>query len=562
MKLLHFELIGEYKGLANQRFDFSNAPGKVIALVGLNGSGKSQLMELIAEAFAYLERRKRSDFSARKALKYRFNLSYEWSGDDNNGESLKRYTAQLEADQSILISRSIQIRSIATNGENGTPHWSTETDYILADLPLPRVIGYASGLNENLQRSFMRNALQYFNVMRTRSRRRVDLAQSNVDADDYEQINLKYRRRFPGIFGAPSASAMDDPLRTLEADTPLPNSLFLDYDCTNLLVASLGLLSDAERDQLWPEVRLRHPRKVTLQYDLRRVPVEQDSIEDLKQLIRAVGEGSIRGLSNRTTDDQYEIYELNYLQAEITINFLDPIAIGRLRETYLDPVRLFWKLYKLQLLGVGRWSLEIRKVLRDDSLNGHVKKPLKGKLPLTVVELVLSDGESSAPIDDLSDGEAQLLHTIGAVRLFGDAESLFILDEPETHLNPSWRTRYHLDFEQAGRSLITSQALISSHSPFLISSLHREAVYHFEKIDGQSVMASPPSETFGASFEVLIKKFFGLRSAISQTAVDEINRHLHDQSMHNTNKRQWIETHLGESMERAYILHKLRDSEN
>lgn len=554
MKLLHFELIGQYKGLANQRFDFSDAPGKVIALIGLNGSGKSQLMELIAEAFAYLERRKRADFRVRKKLKYQFNLTYEWSGNDR--EPLKRYTVQLDADQSILVSRSIYIPA-AVADENS--QWSPKENCLLADLPLPRLIGYASGLNENLQRSFMRNALQYFEVMRTRSRRRIELAQPTIDADHFEQINHKYRKRFPGIFGAPSANDIDDPLRTREADTLLPSSLFLDYDCTNLVVAALGLLSNAERDDLWPEIRLRHPRKVILQYDLRRAPVEQDSIEDLKQLVRAVGEDNIRGLSARTTDEQYDLYELNYLRAEITIDFMAPNVVGQLRETYLDPVRLFWKLYKLQLLGVGKWSSEICKTLRDDSLNGHVKKPLKGKLPLSVVELELSDGEHSAPIDDLSDGEAQLLHTIGAVRLFGDVESLFIFDEPETHLNPSWRTRYHLGFEQAGRGLVTSQALISSHSPFLISSLHREAVYHFERINGQSIMASPPSETFGASFEVLIKKFFGLRSAISQTAVDEIRSHLNDVHMDNAHKRKWLEEELGESMERAYLLKRLEN---
>lgn len=555
MKLLNFELIGQYKGLVNQQFDFSDAPGKVVALIGLNGSGKSQLMELIAEAFAYLERRKRADFSTRKNLEYRFNLTYEWSGDDR--ETLKRYTVKLEADQSILIQRSIKLSTPITDMESDNAQWQAETECTLADLPLPRLIGYASGLNENLQRSFMRNVLQYFEVMRTRSRRRIELAQPNVDADDFEQINDKYRRRYPGIFGSPSTSIIDDPLRTLEADTPLPNSLFLDYDCTNLVVAALGLLSETERDELWPEIRLRHPRKVVLQYDLRRAPVEQDSIEDIKQLIRAVGEECLRGLSNRTTDEQFDLYELNYLHAEITIDFLTPNITDRLRETYIDPARLFWKLYKLQLLGAGRWSPDIRKVLRNDSLNSHVKKPLKSKLPLTVVELELSDGENAAPIDDLSDGEAQLLHTIGAVRLFGDAESLFIFDEPETHLNPSWRTRYHLNFEHAGRSLATSQALISSHSPFLISSLHREAVYHFERVDGQSVMAPPPSETFGASFEVLIKKFFGLRSAISQTAVEEIRRHLHDADMDSAKKRHWIEEQLGESMERAYLLKRL-----
>lgn len=562
MKLLHFELIGEYKGLSNQRFDFSDAPGKVIALIGLNGSGKSQLMELIAEAFAYIERRKRADFRVRKVLQYRFNLAYEWSGEDTASAPLKRYTVQLQPENSIFVQASTQISDTTANSGNGNLDWTSDSASTLESLPLPRLIGYAFGLNENLQRSFMRNASQYFDVMRVRSRRRIELAQPNVDADDFEQINDKYRRRHPGIFGALSTNITESSLYTQEADTPLPNSLFLDYDCTNLVIAALGLLSNTERDRLWPEIKLRHPSKVTLQYDLQRAPIEQDSIEDIKQLIRAVGEDNLKGLSNQTTDSQYELYELNYLRAEITIDFKNPKITERLRDTYQEPIRLFWKLYKLQLLGVNRWPSDIRKSLRDDSLNGHIKKPLKGKLPLTVIELQLTDGNNTAPIDDLSDGEAQLLHTIGAVRLFGDAESLFIFDEPETHLNPSWRTRYYIDFEQAGHNLIASQAIISSHSPFLISSLRRESVYHFEKIDGQSTMASPPSETFGASFEVLIKKFFGLRSVISQTAVEEINRHLHDQTTDNSHKREWVQSHLGESMERAYILHRLRGLEN
>lgn len=544
MRLLSFELIGEYKGLANQQFDLSAAPGNVIALIGLNGSGKSQFMELIAESFAYLERRKRIDFKASNTLIYRFILAYEW-GDDNLTPRT-RYIVRLEPDNSISISSSTQSADFDPS----------LVQCALKDLPLPRLIGYASGLNENLQRSFMRNALQYFDVMQTRFRRRTELARPNVDEEHFERINYKYQRRHPGIFGAPPASISDSPAQTLESDTPLPNLLFLDYDCTNLLIAALGLLKDEDRNDLWPEVRFRHPRKVTIRYDLRRAPVEQDSIADIKQLIRAVGEHCILGLTSKTTDEQYDLYELDYLYAEINIDFSNFNITEMLRETYLEPSVFFWKLYKLQLLGAGKWSPDVRKVLRNDSLNSHIKKPLKGKLPLTVVELELSDGQSCASIDDLSDGEAQLLYTIGAVKLFSVAETLFIFDEPETHLNPSWRTRYHLDLERAGCSL-ASQALISSHSPFLISSLHREAVYHFERVDDKTIMAPPPSETFGASFDVLIKKFFGLRSVISQTAVDEILQHLGDSDTDNWSKRQWIKETLGESMERAYLLKRL-----
>ena len=111
--------------------------------------------------------------------------------------------------------------------------------------------------------------------------------------------------------------------------------------------------------------------------------------------------------------------------------------------------------------------------------------------------------------------------------------------------------------QQAIGEQFTSQMLLSSHSPFLISSLHREAVFHFERIDGSTGMAPTATETFGASFEVLIKKHFGLRSAISQTAVDAIRERLEGDPQDNASKRQWLEDTLGESMERAYLLKRL-----
>jgi len=42
----------------------------------------------------------------------------------------------------------------------------------------------------------------------------------------------------------------------------------------------------------------------------------------------------------------------------------------------------------------------------------------------------------------LSDGEHQLVHTIGLCLLFRHESALFLLDEPETHLNPDWRASY------------------------------------------------------------------------------------------------------------------------
>jgi ABC-type polysaccharide/polyol phosphate transport system ATPase subunit len=53
--LLRLEIVGRYKGLKDQTFDFSGSSDSIPTFVGLNGSGKSRLLELIAEVFGYLE---------------------------------------------------------------------------------------------------------------------------------------------------------------------------------------------------------------------------------------------------------------------------------------------------------------------------------------------------------------------------------------------------------------------------------------------------------------------------------------------------------------------------
>ena len=78
MKLLSIELFGKYKGLKDQVFHFSMAKGDVAVLIGANGSGKSQVMELIAESFTFLERVKRKIFVCGRHLDSTFASRMRW----------------------------------------------------------------------------------------------------------------------------------------------------------------------------------------------------------------------------------------------------------------------------------------------------------------------------------------------------------------------------------------------------------------------------------------------------------------------------------------------------
>jgi hypothetical protein len=52
--------------------------------------------------------------------------------------------------------------------------------------------------------------------------------------------------------------------------------------------------------------------------------------------------------------------------------------------------------------------------------------------------------EGEIPFHEVSDGEKQLLSVLGMMRFAAHDHSLFLLDEPDTHLNPAWKWNYPL----------------------------------------------------------------------------------------------------------------------
>ncbi|WP_273601425.1 AAA family ATPase [Roseateles albus] len=538
--------MGQFDAIANS---------DVAVLIGMNGSGKSQVMELIAEVFSYLERKQRPDFRVREPLGYDFRVTYQLSSVLFQGS--RRYAIDSRGGIQVEVYESPTNPGVA---QLNLPNAWLPVQGIdgLDDVVLPRLVGYASGLSENLQRPFMRNALQFHDVIRVRSRLKEELAQPHVDERRTIEINRRFLTRHRGVFGAEGEADGPELFRLRESDTVAPKSLFLDYDCSALLIALLGMLPAGDRNAIWGEIPFRHPSRAIIRFDLRSQSTAGDNARDIQRLIELAGPDKLKPLSAKASEEQFELVQLEYLAGDIELDFTDPQVLGRMHDNARSPSQWFAALYKLQLLGVSAWSGEVKKSLRKDGFQGHVKKPLKGKLPLSVQELWMSDGQREVALDDLSDGELQLLLTLGAVRLFGDDETLFLFDEPETHLNPSWRTRFHLDFEQANRAHGSAQALVSSHSPFLVSSLPKHAIYHFKKTDQMTSMETPDSETFGASFELLIKRHFDLKAAISETAIQDIRGKLADNKLSTEDKLAWLEESVGDSFERSYLINKLR----
>lgn len=113
----------------------------------------------------------------------------------------------------------------------------------------------------------------------------------------------------------------------------------------------------------------------------------------------------------------------------------------------------------------------------------------------------------------LSDGEHQYLHAMGICLLFKDTNSLFLLDEPETHFNPDWRAKFISTLKDClnqSDKRNMRELLITSHSPFIVSDSHEENVLVFKKNDEtRTVTAERPGfNTFGASVNQITLKVF------------------------------------------------------
>lgn len=546
MRLLSLELIGQYKGLKDQYFDFRNTEGNILALIGLNGSGKSQLLELISETFAYLERWQREDFITRTPLPFDVSVQY----------SIKN---QSQTEDVILVNidkDDVKSYKITNDGER---------NLLLLGAPLPDfIVGYASGLNENLQRAFMKNSLQYFEIKRISAKRQKQLS-NDVNEEQISEINQQYLKKYPHIFENMYSDEYDENnyLSLREVNPKPSNHIYIDYDSAGLLLLSLVILPSEKIEQVLGTLGFKHPIKAKIYYDLRSGVIDSDVIRDIQMLKRFVEQDNFTPIGNMTSDEQFEQFELDYLAGIIELDFSNSNILNNLREAnYHDPRSFFLRLLKLQQLGNKKWPIANRRKLAKDDFIETVKTPLKTQLPLSVVELrFLNNKNQEVCFDDLSDGEAQLMQVLAASSIFGLGQSLFLFDEPETHLNPSWRTYFHtylgkaLNLNDGGTK--DSQIFLSTHSPFMISSLKKENVLFFERNHNGLIELKPVNEeTYGASFDVIIKRYFGLKSLISHSVIDEIREQL---KLGDAQAKQWIEDNLGLSAERAYLIKKLSD---
>ena len=135
--------------------------------------------------------------------------------------------------------------------------------------------------------------------------------------------------------------------------------------------------------------------------------------------------------------------------------------------------------------------------------------------------------DNGIEINELSEGEQQLLVVLGLLKFMKEDESLFLLDEPDTHLNPAWKADYFDMLERIAGRNENSHIIVVTHDPLLVGGLTKEQVQIFSfRGKSRRIIVFPPDEDpIGMGVDgLLTSDLFGLATTLDLKTQRVLNR--------------------------------------
>ncbi len=523
---------------------------------GLNGSGKSNVLEALANIFYHLElcaNRFKPD-----AFKSFFSPGTNINGPDafeleylifkeslkdaldglniirvvkSEGEEPKMYL-KWDLSESDIDNEDQEIQIVATSFDKAAP----------GKIYLPdAVVGYSSGENETLSIPFIKSRLIHY--------------------DEYAQSTVRNER-----FEEPESSLV-----------------YIDNEMSQaVLLSCLIHESEDALKSLKNELRIVRLRsfRVTLQNHVLSVLDKNRTkqfpvFHQLNDKIEA-----LRDIS--TAYFYHEFEEEKELEKSRTYNkltldfFLDDqmkLAFKDIFKSSLDMFQFFQLLYELN-----------NNFIEVANISGGIKEEVyksagyytDGKLPIPGPDnkafffedfyiekkKVNSEETFELLLKQFSDGEHQFLHTMGICLILKNKRALLLLDEPETHFNPDWRSRFidmlESSIEESGADHLLKDILLTSHSPFIISDCLPNNVIFFDKKDDSKFSTARSArelglKTFGSSINYILKNFFNT-DLIPKKSKDELIELIENGSLEDL--REAVE-YFGESSEKQFLFRRI-----
>lgn len=166
-------------------------------------------------------------------------------------------------------------------------------------------------------------------------------------------------------------------------------------------------------------------------------------------------------------------------------------------------------------------STDFSELIHDVMIQVRIKASNTDQVPIT--------------FHQLSEGEQQLLMVLGLMRFTKSHQSLVLLDEPDTHLNPHWSVEYLKDLTSVmsdnaleSPEQQSSQILMATHDPLVIASLVKEQIHLLKRDTETDACKWEPASVNprGLGFTgILTSEMFGFRSDLDpETLADLDNR--------------------------------------
>ena len=505
MKLLRVKILGKnFRSLpANVDYVFNNTvyenklSTKVFA--GLNGSGKSNFLELIAEIFYYLERSqlKNTDRTHFEDLNAGFEIEYilpKTKKDfhlveyDQKGNEILNINKYFEKDVHIKIAKNLEGVIEMSFSLYDEKKFSVVNNNFSHFLPT-KIIAYTSGQNELLSNPFIRLRYHYFRQM--------------VNSE----TNFCTKRLY-----------------------------FLDEE-SNYSIFIANML-------LGREVPLPYIKKIFSVIDLHSFRITINYKHSTKEAENLFAQKlhlvePLKACASSWVDHK----ESKCLILDFVID--DNIAIHEAFKFHYDKsaFQLFQTFYELQSLNVLIEKTQTRKFVesasKDLNISDELSKPDPSDLVFRIEKIKIkkkNQKENEIDIIDyksLSDGEHQLNEVIGSVMMMEEEGSLFLMDEPDTHFNPKWRAKMITmlnkvsgnGYDQEGNpeNIRKHEIIMTTHSPFIISDNYKKDVYKFVRKDNKLDFEKLEYETYGASIGFILETIFNRDVTISDFSNKKLN---------------------------------------
>lgn len=460
MQLISLKIHEPYKSINSFNYTFRQENDVLkevepLCFVGLNGSGKSNIIEALSEIFCFLD-----------LYCLQYSNTPKWALKSPMAFDVEYSIASGKKNIVVYISALKNKAPVITTDETGK---SSDPETIASYLP-NHILGYSSGHNETISFPYLRNQGFY--------------------ADEILRSALKTDG---------------------ELDVRHTKTLLMDYDSNVLILLANFLFSSLKKRQLFTDnLRIKDVSSFRIIIDFAKKPTGA-KVETTNEIDETVEKLKSCALMFQRKSDLTYVFD-----------FVVNQATRKAFKYHFDgAIDFYTRLYKLNLLNALRMTGKERDFYTKQSkLDTLLEKPptvAKQNKVFCVDQLKLNLSEPRKEINyvGISDGEHQFIHVMGTAMLFAKDNCLFLFDEPESHFNPLWRSSFiKILSDVIGDN--KQEFILSTHSPYVVSACYSRNVLMFTRNGDRIEYSQPSRETYGGTFEHLLKELFGLSSSISE----------------------------------------------